>query len=243
MLKMAELDQPVQEGSREDYAYEKKRQHKLDNPDYEPYHDEPKQAEKDADAEARAERKSKLDAVLSGMGKKPKVEEEVVDECGMMGGPMGAPAQQDSVTMNVSMNGSGKGGIRDLLNVLRDMQGGGDTDSEGGETDIGMDMDDMDSDEGPGSDDDMLMLKKLSGMGDMIDDDFGNSAPGDEGPEMMPMPDAGNDLHREKDAFPKASGGDNAMRLAGKEHTFKIPSGSGDLKIRLENLYNEIKSR
>jgi hypothetical protein len=55
-----------------------------------------------------------------------------VEECGLPGmsnmpsGMMGtsAPKQQDNVTMNVSMNGSGAGGIRDLLNVLKDIQGG-----------------------------------------------------------------------------------------------------------------------
>jgi hypothetical protein len=53
-----------------------------------------------------------------------------VEECGMPGmnnmpsGMMGTPKQQDNVTMNVSMNGSGAGGIRDLLNVLKDIQGG-----------------------------------------------------------------------------------------------------------------------
>lgn len=53
-----------------------------------------------------------------------------VEECGMPGmnnmpsGMMGTPKQQDNVTMNVSMNGSGAGGIRDLLNVLKDIQDG-----------------------------------------------------------------------------------------------------------------------
>lgn len=34
---------------------------------------------------------------------------------------MGAPKQSDSVTMNVSMNGSGSGGIKDLLDILRNL--------------------------------------------------------------------------------------------------------------------------
>ena len=53
--------------------------------------------------------------------------ETSVEECGMDMMPMGhmsAPKQSDSVTMNVSMNGSGAGGIRDLLNVLKDIQDG-----------------------------------------------------------------------------------------------------------------------
>jgi hypothetical protein len=53
-----------------------------------------------------------------------------VEECGMMP-PMGgmspsAPPQQDTVSMNVSMNAQGAGGIRDLMNVLKDIQDGPD---------------------------------------------------------------------------------------------------------------------
>ena len=54
-----------------------------------------------------------------------KVEEAAIDECGMMGGmsgPMEPPKQSDSVTMNVSMNGSGAGGIKDLMQILRNIR-------------------------------------------------------------------------------------------------------------------------
>jgi hypothetical protein len=53
-----------------------------------------------------------------------------VEECGMPGmsnmptGMMGAPKQQDNVTMNLSMNGSGAGGIRDLMSILKNIEGG-----------------------------------------------------------------------------------------------------------------------
>jgi len=60
-----------------------------------------------------------------------------VEECGMDMMPMGhmpAPKQSDSVTMNVSMNGSGAGGIRDLLNVLKDIQDGSQHDSHDSDT-------------------------------------------------------------------------------------------------------------
>jgi len=56
--------------------------------------------------------------------------EDNVEECGMPGmdsmphGMMGAPKQSDSVTMNVSMNGSGAGGIRDIIDILRNIDGG-----------------------------------------------------------------------------------------------------------------------
>jgi hypothetical protein len=43
-----------------------------------------------------------------------------LEECGnMMPPPL--PKQSDSVTMNVSMNGSGPGGIKDLLDILRNI--------------------------------------------------------------------------------------------------------------------------
>jgi len=50
-----------------------------------------------------------------------------VEECGdMMALPMGMghehSGQEDSVTMSVSMNGSGDGGIRDLMNILKGIE-------------------------------------------------------------------------------------------------------------------------
>jgi hypothetical protein len=163
-------------------------------------------------------------------------EDDLVDECGgMMGDSQPAPKQGDSVTMNVTMNGSGAGGIRDLLNVLKDIQDGPDQSSQDHEIDMDIDTDS----DGP----DLLMKKNIDSMADMIDDDFANSMSGDTGPEIhgidASIPD-GNDLHREKGSYPKASGGDNAMKLKG-EQTFKLPEGP--LKIKLENLYNEIKRR
>lgn len=51
-----------------------------------------------------------------------------VEECSECGGDMDMPAhqphqaqQQDSVNMTVSMNGQGPGGIRDLMNILRNI--------------------------------------------------------------------------------------------------------------------------
>lgn len=59
------------------------------------------------------------------------VGEENVEECGLPGmsnmpsGMMGAPKQQDNVTMNISMNGTGAGGIRDLMGILKNIENGG----------------------------------------------------------------------------------------------------------------------
>lgn len=58
--------------------------------------------------------------------KKATTANESLEECGDM--PMGMmgmsshQGQQDSVTMNISMNGSGAGGIRDLMSILRDIE-------------------------------------------------------------------------------------------------------------------------
>lgn len=46
-----------------------------------------------------------------------------MEECGgMMSSPMMSPKQPDNVSMTVNMNGSGKGGIRDLLDVLKNIE-------------------------------------------------------------------------------------------------------------------------
>jgi hypothetical protein len=51
------------------------------------------------------------------------VDEDTVEECG----PMGTPdSQPDNVSMNVSLNGSGAGGIKDLMAVLRSIENGDD---------------------------------------------------------------------------------------------------------------------
>ena len=54
----------------------------------------------------------------------------LTSECGGMMSSMSAPKQSDSVTMNVSMNGSGAGGIKDLLDILRNIESSGDQDSD-----------------------------------------------------------------------------------------------------------------
>jgi hypothetical protein len=51
------------------------------------------------------------------------MKEQASNECGDMMPMMShAPQQQDSVTMNVSMNGSGPGGIKDLMSILRNIE-------------------------------------------------------------------------------------------------------------------------
>jgi hypothetical protein len=75
---------------------------------------------------------AKMTAIEEGAQMAPPSAPEVpVEECGMdMPGDMmsHAPKQQDNVTMNVSMNGSGAGGIRDLMDILRNLEDAGGSD-------------------------------------------------------------------------------------------------------------------
>lgn len=52
-------------------------------------------------------------------------------ECGMDMMPPAPQKQQDNVTMNVSMNGSGAGGIRDLMSILKNIEQGADHSTKG----------------------------------------------------------------------------------------------------------------
>lgn len=58
--------------------------------------------------------------------------EEDMEECGLPGmgsmpsGMMGTPKQSDSVSMSLNMNGQGAGGIRDLMDILRNIEKGAD---------------------------------------------------------------------------------------------------------------------
>jgi hypothetical protein len=121
-----------------------------------------------------------------------RIDEGSVVECGdMMGGQMPMPPQmpqQDTVSMNVSMNATGKGGIRDLMNVLQNIESAVNGHSEP-VIDIG--PDDMHIDAEPASVDSMM-----GGEVEIIPDDeivfghdeepaFGDEEPafGDEEPE------------------------------------------------------------
>jgi hypothetical protein len=173
-----------------------------------------------------------------------------VDEggCGMPSAMMGmnpSPPepmkQQDSVTMNVSMNGSGAGGIRDLMAILKNIDDVKSSPPLSNPT-MSMDRDEIDVGEPErfGDDDMEDMLKKKSGM-DMIpiDDDYENE-PDEMYGNMDSVTGTGDDIHSKGAEAPKVNGGGNPMKVTSGE-TFKLPSG--DLKIRLESLYNDIKSR
>lgn len=156
-------------------------------------------------------------------------QDDTTESCGMMNSlpsPMSPPDQQDSVTMNVSMNGSGRGGIKDLLDVLRNIENGSPADI----------------DDGPN----MLVKKdtpdmpdELKAMGMALDDDFANE-PDEMYQDQAAVVGTGNDLHSKGAEAPPVNGGGNPRSVKTGE-TFKLPSGN--LKIKLESLYQEIKSR
>ena len=135
-----------------------------------------------------------------------------VDECGDMPMP-GAmahsdPKQQDNVTMNVSMNGSGAGGIRDLMDILRNLEdGAGQQEPEEIELSFGETV--------PGS-----------------------NATTEPSPEVFPMAAAiptGDDLASKGIEAPKVNGGGNPMhealtsRLYRMYQTIKEDAGQQDL--------------
>ncbi len=149
-----------------------------------------------------------------------KREETLSSECGM--GPMDSMKQNDSVSMNVNMSGSGTGGIRDLLDILKNLDGG--SGEHGDAHDLGDLIDKMD-----GPDDGMMPMKKPVVVSDMPVDEFAN-----EPDEMYAQPGAvtptGNDLHSKGLEFPKVNGGGNPMTME-------------SLIKKLDDLYQDVKSR
>ena len=164
------------------------------------------------------------------------IDESTVAECGdMMPMPMmpHAPQQSDSVTMNVSMNGSGAGGIKDLMDILRNIEQAAEHDHKepmiaqphgiDGDVDVVLGT----------ADEDMLAdpdAKSGAGAGD---ESYGNSAPGGSDAHQFGV-DAvthhGDDMH--------SKGSVKRLRVNGGEN----PLQEG-LVERLSQMYEEIKTR
>lgn len=139
--------------------------------------------------------------------------ESSMEECGgdMMPRPMSAPKQSDSVTMSVSMNGSGQGGIRDLLNVLKDIEGGADDHSDS---------------------DDAIFGKAgevdLTGE-PLLGDEYANSAENTVTLDIDAVTPTGDDLHSKGREAEKVNGGGNPFNV------------DESLVARLSDLYKTIK--
>lgn len=210
MARMAELDQPVQESDKADKDYDGDGEVESGKDEYMGSRDK---AIKKATGQDDEDTKESLDQLAM------EVQQEM-DECGMspmgMPSPMGMSKQQDNVSMNINMTGSGSGGIRDLMDILRNIEQGAD-DHGGHDHDDGLDM----KIGGPA-----LMMKKDPVLGDEWD----NSPDPETKPAGAFPSDTGNDMHRPKGAFPATAGGNNPMALE-------------NIIARLDRLYTEVKEK
>ena len=153
-------------------------------------------------------------------------ENQSVEECGdMMPLPMmpHTPAQADSVTMNVSMNGSGPGGIRDLMGILRNIEHGENPAQDAG----GHDELDALFGEPETHDADVLL-----GAQPAMEEQYANSmqdASGEIEYDSAFVNNLGSNDGRAGTKARKVNGGENPM--------------SESLVNRLSELYQEVKSR
>ena len=127
---------------------------------------------------------------LKDLRAKKEVDEDVVDECGMGAMPSMNQEQQDTVTMNLSMNGSGSGGIRDLLDILKNIDG-----NDGSDEQLGKLMGKMDK-------------EPIIGDADMPMDEYANS-PDEAYGTVGDVTPTGNDLHSKGAEAEKVNGGGN----------------------------------
>jgi hypothetical protein len=149
-------------------------------------------------------------------------EGQMADECGAMPiGISGPSEQQDNVTMNVSMNGSGAGGIRDLMAILKNIE---DAEHDHGHADVLV---------GEPSHEEPIMGAIVQSMGHEHDmgEEYENSVDGGSEPQVYgvdAVTTTGNDLASTGgNEFPKVNGGGNPMQEA--------------LVSRLAQMYDEIK--
>jgi hypothetical protein len=161
-------------------------------------------------------------------GKTFSVKEDEVEECGdmpgmanMPGGMMGMRNDQaDSVNMNVSINAAGSGGIKDLMNILKNIDDTGSAD--------GHDHSDMPAPFGQ-MDEPKVSIKQAPGFDSMMSKETFANDPDEMYGDISSVTQGGGDLNRPKQAYPRVQPGDNAMAEA--------------LVTKLSSLYEEIKSR
>lgn len=124
------------------------------------------------------------------------ITENCIKECGndMSIGMPPVSKQDDQVSMTINMSGSGSGGIKDILNILRNIEDGGST----GSPDAGREID------------------KMIIASDDMGEDYANS-PDEQYSMLKDIIKSGNDLHRSKDSYSDAPyRGDNPMALKAK---------------------------
>lgn len=213
MARMAELDKPVQEADKADKDYDGDGE--VESPKDEVWGSRAKAAAKSGKPFKEDDSANESMSIDQGI-------EEIaaeVDECGDMMGTMNSmpPKQSDNVSMNLSMNGSGSGGIRDLMNILRNLDKGDDDHVH------------------HGNDDPIIKVlgKKEPMLGDASGGGFDDATTE---PNTLTAPvhaaiPSGDDLHKSKDSFSdKPYRGDNPMAVE-------------NIKNRLSSLYEEIKNQ
>jgi hypothetical protein len=146
--------------------------------------------------------------------------DDELDECGGMM-PMGAPKQSDNVSMSLNMNGSGTGGIRDLLDILRNLDQ--DTGEEGDLGDLIHKMGGVDA-----GHKDVIIGSEI--------EEFANSPKATNNPDpryapMNRMTATGDDIHS------KGDNGDHSVSISGSNAMHE------QLASRLANMYEEVKAR
>ena len=166
------------------------------------------------------------------------IDESSVAECGdMMPMMPHAPGQQDSVTMNVSMNGNGAGGIKDLMNILRNIEQAAEHDHAepmvAEPHHAGHDHDDNVDIVLGTADEDMLADPDARSGAGAGDESYGNSAPGGSDAHQFGIDSVtrhGDDMH--------SKGSVKRLRVNGGENPLQEA-----LVERLSAMYQEIKEQ
>lgn len=171
-----------------------------------------------------------------------------LDECGGMGecggimpipGHQEAPKQQDSVSMSVNMNGQGAGGIRDLMDILRNIESNIEKpDHDDDDVIIGEPDPEEEMDIEPIAFEEPNVMPELDQS--LNDEEYDNEPDPQEYDDTNIL--SGDDLNKEKDGYPMAQKGDNAM-AAIKKTALVAASINESLVKKLHNHYNEVKSR
>lgn len=157
-------------------------------------------------------------------------ESQMLDECPCQDAIEHQPKQQDSVNMNISINGQGSNGIRDLMDILRNIESP--ESAENDEILIGAPADD-DVDSG-----DEIEIEPSNDADDeeeiIVTDDYENSPIGASDAAVYgisAVTGMGDDL---------ASKGAEARKQAGGGNPWNV---SESLRKQLKGLYEEIKLR
>jgi len=141
--------------------------------------------------------------------------EESIDECGgdmPQDMPMMPGAQHDEVTMNISMNGAGSKGIKDLMDILRNIE------SRDSMSSTSSDMVEPSRSRPP-------MTRRPPADTFISSEEFGNT-PRELYRDIDAVTGTGDDLHGKGGEAPKVNGGGNPLSL----------------KAKLESMYQKVKA-